>query len=108
MVRLRGLAFYFDMGIDSVVIEILQLGHEFKNMFDAFVKFIINTANSFFDESNLSEEDMERMFVNITNKMKGGKEETPTIDEILDKISNKGIESLSLSERKILDEYSNN
>lgn len=82
--------------------------NEFKNMFDAFDKFIINTANSFFDESNLSEEDMERMFVNITNKMKGGKEDSPTIDEILDKISNKGIESLSLSERKILDEYSNN
>jgi hypothetical protein len=48
------------------------------------------------------------MFVNITNKIRGGKEETPTIDEILDKISNKGIESLSLTERKILDEYSNN
>jgi tRNA C32,U32 (ribose-2'-O)-methylase TrmJ len=82
--------------------------NESKTMFDAFDKFIINTANSFFDESNFSEEDMERMFVNITNKMKAGKEETPTIDEILDKISNKGIESLSLTERKILDEYSNN
>jgi len=80
--------------------------NEFKNMFDAFDKFIINTANNFFDESNLSEEDMEKMFVNITNKMKG--EKTPTIDEILDKISNKGIESLSLKERKILDKYSNN
>lgn len=82
--------------------------NESKTMFDAFDKFIINTANSFFDESNFSEEDMERMFVNITNKIRGGKEETPTIDEILDKISNKGIESLSLTERKILDEYSNN
>jgi hypothetical protein len=70
--------------------------NESKTMFDAF------------DNSNFSEEDMERMFVNITNKIRGGKEETPTIDEILDKISNKGIESLSLTERKILDEYSNN
>lgn len=74
------------------------------NIFDIFDRFIIETANNFFPEDMLSEENMEKMFNNITNKMKG--EEDPTIDEILDKISKSGIESLNRNEIKILNEYS--
>jgi len=75
------------------------------NIFDMFDNFLMNTAGNIFSNYSLSDEDMEKMFTNVTKKLK---EENPTIDDILEKISNEGIESLTKKEKNILDEYSKN
>ena len=46
---------------------------------------------------------MKGMFENIIKKVE---EDSPTIDELLEKIKDKGITSLSTEEKRILDEYS--
>jgi uncharacterized membrane protein YheB (UPF0754 family) len=59
------------------------------------------------NEDLFSEENMGKMFENIMFKMeKEEKKQTPTIDELLDKIKDKGLSSLTDDEKQILDEYS--
>jgi flagellar motor component MotA len=53
-----------------------------------------------------SEENMDKMFENIMFKMEKEEKQTPTIDELLDKIKDKGLSSLTDDEKQILDEYS--
>ena len=68
--------------------------------------FLINLTSSFNTDNLLSEDDMEKMFENIMNEVDRREEFKPTIDDILDKIKDKGIDSLTNTEKQILDEYS--
>jgi hypothetical protein len=69
--------------------------------------FLINITSSFNeDEGIFSEENMEQMFNNIMSKLEKEEKYTPTIDELLEKIKDKGLDSLTDNEKQILDEYS--
>ena len=78
--------------------------------------FFMNMNTTFsddntFNESNttfsLSEEDKERILRNIFDRLEEDTDyKKPTIDDLLDKIQENGIKSLSEQEMKLLDEYS--
>jgi len=94
----------FDLNEENINIE--QKDVNFKDMMNIMDNFLINLTSTLSPENMLSEDDMERMFENIMNEVDRKEEVRPTIDDILDKIREKGIESLSNSEKQILDEYS--
>ena len=94
----------FDLNEENVNIE--QKDVNFKDMMNIMDNFLINLTSTLSPENMLSEDDMERMFENIMNEVDRQEEVKPTIDDILDKIKDKGIESLTNSEKQILDEYS--
>lgn len=98
----------FDLTEENINIE--QKDVNFKGNMNIMDNFLINLTSSLSMESILSEEDMERMFENIMNRMDHDIEyndnKKPTIDDILDKIKDKGIDSLTKTEKQILDEYS--
>lgn len=94
----------FDLNEENINIE--QKDVNFKDMMNIMDNFLINLTSTLSPENMLSEDDMERMFENIMNEVDRQEEVKPTIDDILDKIRDKGIESLTNSEKQILDEYS--
>lgn len=94
----------FDLNEENVNIE--QKDVNFKDMMNIMDNFLINLTSSFNTDNLLSEDDMEKMFENIMNEVDRREEFKPTIDEILDKIKDKGIDSLTNTEKQILDEYS--
>lgn len=96
----------FDLNEENVNIE--QKDVNFKDMMNIMDNFLINLTSTISPEIMLSEDDMERMFENIMNDVENKGRVKPTIDDILDKIKEKGIESLTNSEKQILDEYSKN
>ena len=67
-------------------------------------KFIFNIASTLLPDGILSEEDMDKMFENILTQV-NNKEPKPSIDDILEKIQEMGIDSLTNFEKQILDEY---
>ena len=91
----------FDLYEDNISKE--QTNDNFKDMVNIMDNFLINITSSL-DEDIFSNENMEKMFNNIMDRV--DKEHTPTIDELLDKIKEEGIESLTQKEKNILDEYS--
>ena len=83
-----------------------QTNVNFKDNMNLIDNFLINITSSM-NEDLFSEENMGKMFENIMFKMeKEEKKQTPTIDELLDKIKDKGLSSLTDDEKQILDEYS--
>ena len=94
----------FDLNEENINIE--QKDVNFKDVMNIMDNFLINITSTLSPENMLSEDDMERMFENIMNEVDRQEEVKPTIDDILDKIRDKGIESLTNSEKQILDEYS--
>ena len=83
-----------------------QTNVNFKDMMNIVDNFLINVTSSM-NQDLFSEENMGKMFENIMFKMeKEEKKQTPTIDELLDKIKDKGLSSLTDDEKQILDEYS--
>lgn len=94
----------FDLNEENVNIE--QKDVNFKDMMNIMDNFLINLTSSFNTDNLLSEDDMEKMFENIMNEVDKREEFRPTIDDILDKIKDKGIDSLTNTEKQILDEYS--
>ena len=96
----------FDLNEENVNIE--QKDVNFKDMMNIMDNFLINLTSTLSPENVLSEDDMERMFNKIMDKVEKEESKGKTIDEILDKITDKGIESLTKEEKKQLDEYSKN
>lgn len=94
----------FDLNEENVNIE--QKDVNFKDMMNIMDNFLLNLTSSFNTDNLLSEDDMEKMFENIMNEVDKREEFRPTIDDILDKIKDKGIDSLTNTEKQILDEYS--
>ncbi len=78
-----------------------------KNESNIMDNFIFNIASTLLPNDILSEEDMDKMFENIMTQV-NNKEPKPTIDEILEKIQEMGIDSLTNFEKQILDEYAKN
>jgi len=78
-----------------------------KNESNIMDNFIFNMASTLLPNDILSEEDMDKMFENIMTQV-NNKEPKPTIDEILEKIQEMGIDSLTNFEKQILDEYAKN
>jgi len=69
-------------------------------------KFIFNIASSLLPDDILSEEEMDKMFENIMTQVnKKEQQQKPSIDDILEKIQEMGIDSLTNFEKQILDEY---
>jgi len=93
----------FDLYEENNNIE--QTNVNFKDMMNIVDNFLINITSSL-NEDIFSEENMEQMFNNIMNKVENEEKYTPTIDELLDKIKDKGLSSLTDNEKQILDEYS--
>jgi len=77
----------------------------FKDFTNIMDNFLINIASTF-DKDIFLEENMENMFNNIMLKVESEEKHIPTIDELLEKIKDKGLESLTDNEKQILDEYS--
>ena len=72
-------------------------------------KFIFNIASSLLPEDMLSEEEMDKMFDNIMTQVNNKEpKQKPSIDDILEKIQEMGIDSLTNFEKQILDEYAKN
>lgn len=98
----------FDLYEDNV--KDMQKDVNFNDKMNLMDNFLINLTSSFTTNNELSEEDMENMFNNIMKKLDYTTEyeekHRPTIDDILDKIKDEGIDSLTNSEKQILDEYS--
>jgi len=82
-----------------------QTNVNFKDMMNIVDNFLINVTSSM-NQDLFSEENMDKMFENIMFKMEKEVKQTPTIDELLDKIKDKGLSSLTDDEKQILDEYS--
>jgi predicted transcriptional regulator len=93
----------FDLHEENNDIE--QTNVNFKDFTNIMDNFLINIASSF-DNDIFSEESMENMFNNIMSKVENKETHVPTIDELLEKIKDKGLESLTDNEKQILDEYS--
>jgi len=93
----------FDLYEENNNIE--QTNVNFKDMMNIVDNFLINITSSL-NEDIFYEENMEQMFNNIMNKVENEEKYTPTIDELLDKIKDKGLSSLTDNEKQILDEYS--
>jgi hypothetical protein len=95
----------FDLHEENNDIE--QTNVNFKDFTNIMDNFLINITSSFNeDEGIFSEENMEQMFNNIMSKLEKEEKYTPTIDELLEKIKDKGLDSLTDNEKQILDEYS--
>ena len=98
----------FDLTEENINIE--QKDVNFKGNMNIMDNFLINLTSTFSMDNVFSEEDMEKMFENIMNRMdhdiEYNENKKPTIDDILDKIKEKGIDSLTKTEKQILDEYS--
>ena len=93
----------FDLYEENNNIE--QTNVNFKDNMNLIDNFLINITSSM-NEDLFSEENMGKMFENIMFKMEKEVKQTPTIDELLDKIKDKGLSSLTDDEKQILDEYS--
>lgn len=93
----------FDLNEENSNIE--QKDVNFKDMMNIVDNFLINISSTF-NEDILSEEHMESMFENIMSKVDKQDDEKPTMDELLEKIKNSGLNSLTEQEKQILDEYS--
>ena len=70
--------------------------------------FYYNTNTTFSEEDLFKGVDKDQLFQNIMERLRYEDEEEykPTVDDILDKIRDKGIESLTSYEKKLLEEYS--
>jgi hypothetical protein len=77
----------------------------FKDFTGIVDNFLINITSSM-SEDIFSEDNLNKMFENILSKLEREEKKIPTIDELLDKIKENGLESLTENEKKILDEYS--
>ena len=95
----------FDLNEENEVIDQkdINIGDTFKDTTNILDNFFFNIASTINPEDMLSDNDMKGMFENIIKKVE---EDSPTIDELLEKIKDKGITSLSTEEKRILDEYS--
>lgn len=82
-----------------------QTNVNFKDMMNIVDNFLINITSSI-NEDLFSEENMNNMFENIMTKLDNEKKYVPTIDELLDKIKDNGLDSLTDNEKQLLDEYS--
>lgn len=86
--------------------NIEQDDEKFKGKMNIMDNFLYYFTSSLSQNVSLSDEDMEKMFENIMNEVENDVKQTPTIDDILEKITDKGISSLTNEEKQILDEYS--
>jgi hypothetical protein len=93
----------FDLHEENNDIE--QTNVNFKNNMNLIDNFLINITSSF-NEDIFSEKNMEDMFNKIMLSVENEEKHIPTIDELLEKIKDKGLESLTENEKQILDEYS--
>jgi len=94
----------FDLNEENHNME--QKDESFKNMLNMVDNFLINITSSF-NEDIFSEETMDKMFQKIMYKVdEVDNEPKPTMDQLLEKIKEKGLNSLTKKEIKILDEYS--
>lgn len=93
----------FDLNEENDNIE--QKDVNFKDMMNIVDNFLINISSTF-NEDIFSEEHMESMFENIMSKVDKQDYEKPTMDELLEKIKDNGLNSLTEQEKQILDEYS--
>jgi hypothetical protein len=73
------------------------------NMIDNFLHYFTSSIS---EEAFLSDEYMESMFDKVMSELNKTENTKPTVDDILDKIKDKGITSLTENEKQILDEYS--
>ena len=85
------------------MISLKQKDINFKDMTSIIDSFLLNAASTILPENFLSEEKMNEMFDNIMTKVN---EEKPSMDDILEKIKENGMTSLTKLEKQILDEYS--
>ena len=91
----------FDLNEENDKIE--QKDINFKDMTSIIDSFLLNAASTILPENFLSEEKMNGLYDNIMTKVN---EEKPSMDDILEKIKENGITSLTKQEKQILDEYS--
>jgi hypothetical protein len=91
----------FDLNEENDNVE--QKDFNFKDMTDIIDNFLLNAASTILPENVLPEEKMNEMFENIMTKVN---EEKPSMDDILEKIKEEGMTSLTKTEKQILDEYS--
>jgi hypothetical protein len=70
--------------------------------------FYYNTNTTFSEEDMFKGVDKDQLFQNIMERLQYEDEDLPkpTVDDILDKIRDKGIESLTSYEKQLLEEYS--
>jgi len=73
------------------------------NIMDNFLYYYTSSIS---DEKLISDEKMETMFSKIMSEIEKSEIEVPTVDDILEKIKEKGMKSLTDNEKQILDEYS--
>jgi hypothetical protein len=79
-----------------------NLGNENIHIFDKFMFHITSTFNP---QDFIFEEEDSTIFTSIVQEVTEERNK-PTVDELLEKILEKGIKSLSKYEKKLLDEYS--
>ena len=97
----------FDLNEENHIIEEEKNKNELNN--NIFDNFLYTYSTSLMPEDILSEEQMENLFNDIMLKHDNPtymKKEYPTIDELLEKIKENGLNSLTETEKQILDEYS--
>ena len=97
----------FDLNEENHIIEEEKNKNELNN--NIFDNFLYTYSTSLMFEDTLSEEQMENLFNDIMLKHDNPtymKKEYPTIDELLEKIKENGLNSLTETEKQILDEYS--
>lgn len=96
----------FDLNEENHIIEEKKDNKTNDNIFD---NFLYTFSSSLMSDDIMSEEQMDNFFNEImskTNYTTYIKEEPPTVDELLEKIKEKGLNSLTETEKQILDEYS--
>lgn len=97
----------FDLNHENHNVEDEKIKNELnKNIFD---NFLFTFSTSVMSEDMLSEEQMENLFNDVMLKYDNPtyiKKEPPTMDELLEKIKENGLNSLTETEKQILDEYS--
>ena len=77
---------------------------------NTFDNLLFNFSSSLMSDDIMSEEQMDNFFNEIMSKTSyftyTKEEKQPTVDELLEKIKEKGLNSLTETEKQILDEYS--
>lgn len=96
----------FDLYEENQTIEEDKNDNFKENLFD---NFLFTLSSSFMTDETMSEEQMEKLFNDIMLKNTYPtymEKDPPTIDELLEKIKENGLNSLTETEKQILDEYS--
>ena len=98
----------FDLFSDNDNKEYNITEEEESNYTNLVDMFYYNTNTTFSEEDLFKGIDKDQLFQNIMERLRYEDEEEykPTVDDILDKIRDKGIESLTSYEKNLLEEYS--